>query len=200
MNEEDASACSAKERRHKHWMHHWMRHTAVVPKGFLRYRLLRMLNEKPMSGSEVMSEIEKQTNGQWKPSPGSIYPLLAWLQDQAYIKEAAQQESGTRQYALTEQGKAFLQDEGKTRRELDRRLEHFGPGPGFGPMWFGVDREETKELRKVTKEFFHEVRDLFHELRREYSKDAAEQAMTALEEATKRIHDITNKLQAQSTE
>ena len=197
MNEEDESAGSARERRHKHWMRHWMRHTAVVPKGFLRYRLLKMLSEKPMSGSEIMSEIEKQTNGYWKPSPGSIYPLLSWLQDQGYIKESVQQEPGIRRYALTEQGKGFLEEESKTRKELDRRLEHFGPGPGFGPMWFGFDREDAKELRRVAREFFHEVRDLFHELKREYSKDAAEQAMTALQEATKKIRDITNKLQEQ---
>jgi DNA-binding PadR family transcriptional regulator len=68
-----------------------MRHTAAVPKGFLRYELLRLLNEKPMSGSEIMTEIEKSTNGYWKPSPGSTYPLLAWLQDKGHIKDAPEQ-------------------------------------------------------------------------------------------------------------
>ena len=195
MNNEDESESSeAWERRRKRWMHHWMRHTAVVPKGFLRYRLLKMLSEKPMSGSEIMSEIEKQTNGHWKPSPGSIYPLLSWLQDQGHIKESTQKEPGIRRYALTEQGKTFLEEETKSRNELDRRLEHFGPGPGFGPVWFGFDREDARELRRVAKEFFHEIRDLAHELRRQYSKDAAEQAMSALEEATKKIHDLTSKL------
>jgi DNA-binding PadR family transcriptional regulator len=201
MDEEDESARSAYERGRKHWMRHWMRHTAVVPKGFLRYKLLRMLSDKPMSGSEIMSEIEKQTNGYWKPSPGSIYPLLSWLQDQGHIKEAAQQEPGIRRYELTEQGKKFLEDEGKTREELDRRLEHFGPTSGLiGPMWFGLDRENAKELRRAAKDFGHEMRDLFHELRREYSKEAAEQARNTLEEATKKIQDIANKLQEQRKE
>ena len=197
MTKEDESESSAWERRRKHWMRHWMRHTAVVPKGFLRYRLLKMLSEKPMSGSEIMSEIEKQTSGYWKPSPGSIYPLLSWLQDQSYIKESAQQEPGIRRYDLTDQGKAFLEEESKSRRELDRRLEHFGPGPVFGPVRFGFDSEDLKELRRVAREFLHEVRALSHELRREYSKDAAEEAMSALKEATRRIRDITNKLQEQ---
>ena len=80
------------ERVCRHWMRHWMRHTAMVPKGFLRFQLLKMLLERPMSGSEIMSELESETNGYWKPSPGSIYPLLAWLQDQTYIKEADQKE------------------------------------------------------------------------------------------------------------
>jgi DNA-binding PadR family transcriptional regulator len=201
MDEEDESASSASERRRRHWMRHWMRHTAVVPKGFLRYKLLKMLSDKPMSGSEIMSEIEKQTSGYWKPSPGSIYPLLSWLQDQGHIKEATQQEPGIRRYELTEQGKRFLEDEGKTREELDRRLEHFGPTPGLmGPMWFGFDRENAKELRRAAKDFGHEMRGLFHELRRAYSKEAAEQAKNALEEATKKIQDITTKIQEQRKE
>ncbi|RLI42575.1 hypothetical protein DRO59_03770 [Candidatus Bathyarchaeota archaeon] len=51
---------------------HWIRHTASVPKGFLRYYVLKMLKEKPMSGSEIMREIERETGGRWKPSPGSV--------------------------------------------------------------------------------------------------------------------------------
>ncbi len=85
---------------------HWMKHMAMVPKGFLRYKVLRLLDEKPMSGSEIMVEIERQTEGRWKPSPGSIYPLLSWLQDKGYIKEAAEQEAGIKRYALTDKARA----------------------------------------------------------------------------------------------
>ena len=41
----------------KHMMFHrrnWLRHNAMVPKGFLRYHVLEALNQKPMSGSELM--------------------------------------------------------------------------------------------------------------------------------------------------
>lgn len=165
-----------------HWMKHWMKHTAMVPKGFLRYQLLKILGKKPMSGSEIMSELESETNGDWKPSPGSIYPLLAWLQDKGYIKEAAEQEPGIRRYTLTEQGKTFLDQETKRREELDRRLEHFRTTSGLvGPMWFGFDRENAGELRKIAGEFSRAAHDLFHEIRREHSKEATEQAMRTLE-------------------
>jgi len=172
-----------------HWMKHWMKHTAMVPKGFLRYQLLKMLGEKPMSGSEIMSELEKETNGYWKPSPGSIYPLLAWLQDQGHIKEADQQEPGMRRYTLTEQGKAFLEHEAKSREEINKRLNH------FGPMWYGFDREDARKLGEVARGFSRAARDLFHELRREYSKEALEETKKALERVTKEIQDITRKLQ-----
>ncbi len=56
----------------------WMRHTAMMPKGFIRFRVLESLSEKPTSVSELIGEIEKHTSGFWKPSPGSIYPLLSW--------------------------------------------------------------------------------------------------------------------------
>jgi len=184
----------------------------MVPKGFLRYQVLNLLNEKPMSGSEIMSEIEKQTSGCWKPSPGSIYPLLAWLQDKGYIKEAAEQEPGTKRYTLTEEGKTFLEEQIKTREELRKRFrEHFGIGPGLkrlGPWsweWgaFGFPPafpfsefypEKAKELRRATKDLAIAVWNLRDQLRREYSEKAVEEATKALEEAAKKIEDLTKKM------
>jgi len=197
---------------------HWMRHMAMVPKGFLRYQVLKLLNEKPMSGSELMSEIEKQTDGRWKPSPGSIYPLLAWLQDKGYIKEAAKQEPGTKRYMLTEQGKTSLQEHIKTREEMRKRWERFGPRPigpgvkGFGPwMWewgafgfpppgppgfpgFEFFPEKAKELSRATRDLAIAVWNLRDKLRQEYSEKVAEEAKKALEETAKKIEDITRKM------
>jgi len=168
---------------------------AMVPKGFLRYQVLKLLDEKPMSGSEIMNEIEKQTNGHWKPSPGSIYPLLSWLQDKGYIKESAEQEAGIKRYMLTEQGKTFLQEHVKRREELRKRFEHFGPGPGFmGPMWFEFYPERARELKRATKDLAISLWKLRDALREEYSEKAAEEVKKALEEATKKIEDITKKL------
>jgi len=173
---------------------HWMRHMAMVPKGFLRYQVLKLLDEKPMSGSEIISEIEKQTNGHWKPSPGSVYPLLAWLQDKGYIKEAPDQEVGIKRYTLTEQGKGFLEEHVKRREELRRHFRHFGPGPGFmGPMWFEFYPEKAKELRRATKDLAIAVWKLRDGLREEYSEKAAEEATKVLEEAAKKIEDIAKK-------
>lgn len=168
---------------------------AAVPKGFLRYQVLKLLNEKSMSGSELMNEIEKQTNGFWKPSPGSIYPLLAWLQDKGYVKETPKQEAGTRRYTLTEQGKQFLQEHIKSREELRKRFKHFGPGPGFmGPMWYEFYPEKAKGLRKATRDLAVAVWNLRDSLRSKYSEEIAEEARKALEEAAKKIEEITKKM------
>ncbi|MCR6692088.1 MAG: PadR family transcriptional regulator, partial [archaeon YNP-LCB-003-016] len=103
---------------------HWARHMATVPKGFLRYQVLELLNEKPLSGSEIMSEIEKLTNGCWKPSPGSIYPLLSWLQDDGYIQGVPTEESGMKRYMLTEKGRKLLEEQRKVYAQfrMDRKF------------------------------------------------------------------------------
>lgn len=174
---------------------HWMKHMAMVPKGFLRYKVLRLLDEKPMSGSEIMVEIERQTEGRWKPSPGSIYPLLSWLQDKGYIKEAAEQEAGIKRYALTDQGKSFLQEHIKKRDEIRKRFEHFGPGPGFmGPMWFEFYPERAKELRRATRDLAVAVWSLRDKLRQNYSEEVADEARKALEEAAAKIENIIRKM------
>jgi len=170
---------------------------AMVPKGFLRYQVLKLLNEKPMSGSELMTEIEKQTEGHWKPSPGSVYPLLAWLQDKGYIKEADGQEAGVKRYTLTDQGKAFLQEHIKNREEMRKRFRHFGPpGPGFmGPMWFEFPHEKSRELLMSAKDMAMALRDFNHKLRGKYSEKALREVQQVLEDATKKIEDITKQIQ-----
>ena len=161
----------------------------MVPKGFLRYQLLKKLNQKPMSGSEIMSELENETRGYWRPSPGSIYPLLAWLQDQNLIKEAEPTEPGIRRYALTDSGKSFLESERKSRDEINKHMQN------LGNMWFGLNRENGLAWR-VARDFFRASRDLHHELRREHSKEAVEQAKESLEKVTRQIQEIAKKLQA----
>ncbi len=70
-----------------------------------------------MSGSELMEEISKNTGGNWKPSPGSIYPMLAWLQDNQYIKELPT-ENGLKRYEITQTGKDLLEEETKAREKF----------------------------------------------------------------------------------
>ncbi len=173
---------------------HWMKHMAMVPKGVLRYQVLKLLSEKPMSGSEIMSEIEKKTDGHWIPSPGSIYPLLAWLQEKGYIQEAAEQEAGMKRYALTDQGKAFLDEHVKTYEGLRERFRQFRPGPGFmGPMGFGFYPEEATELRRATRKLALSLWNLNDGLRRKYDEKTTGEAAKVLEEAASKIDAIVKK-------
>jgi DNA-binding PadR family transcriptional regulator len=176
-----------------HPLRRWLRHTASVPKGFLRYHVLRLLKEKPMSGSEIMETIEKRTDERWKPSPGSVYPLLAWLQENGYTEEMPTEESGIKRYRLTDKGETLFKEHVKFKERLEKKLEFLAP-PIISAFWFNADPEKLGEIREPERRF---VRALFN-LRRTLEKKVTEQAIkevgeflnsTAekIEEMTKRI-------------
>lgn len=82
--------------------------TVGVPRGLLRFLVLKMISEKPMSGAEIAEQIEIQTGGRWKPSPGSLYPLLAWMLDKGFTKEAPKCAESFKRYMFTAKGSKFL--------------------------------------------------------------------------------------------
>lgn len=47
--------------------------------------VLRLLSSSPMNGVELMDAIEKMTQGWWRPSPGSIYPVLEHLEEDKLV-------------------------------------------------------------------------------------------------------------------
>ena len=74
--------------------------------GDLRLVVLNLIGEKPRHGYEIIKAIEDSVGGAYSPSPGVIYPTLAMLEDQGYVTVAA--EGGKKLYAITDDGKAFL--------------------------------------------------------------------------------------------
>lgn len=60
--------------------------------GGLRFYVLYLLSVRPMNGSEVIDEIESRSLGAWRPSPGSIYPILGRLETEKLI---SRNEDGT---------------------------------------------------------------------------------------------------------
>jgi len=172
---------------------HWMRHTASVPKGFLRYYVLKLLNEKPMYGSEIMEQIEKETGERWKPSPGSIYPLLAWLQDNGYIEEMLKQESGIKRYRLMEQGKAFLEEQTKLKEKLDKKMEFFVP-PFFGGFWMGAHREAMFKLREPARRFFESLIGLTVAVEENPSEQTLKEVSQILNGIAEKIEETSRKI------
>ena len=49
--------------------------------------ILSMLAGSPRNGVEIMREIESATQGWWKPSPGSVYPVLEQLTKEGLIRK-----------------------------------------------------------------------------------------------------------------
>ena len=73
-------------------------------RGGIRRAVLSALREGPAHGYEVMGRLERRTGGMWRPSPGSIYPMLQMLEDEGLVR--ASEAGGTRTYTLTEAGEA----------------------------------------------------------------------------------------------
>ena len=179
---------------HPHHFGPWMRHMASVPKGFLKYSVLKLLDEKPLSGSEIMNEIETKTDGRWKPSPGSIYPLLAWLQEKGYTKEISNQEPGMKRYTLTDEGKAFLKEHLKKRIEIRERFDAFRPLFHRFP-WFNSYPEKAQELLEEGKSFMKASWKLLDNLREKYTEEAVTQAKEVFKQATEKLNEISKKLE-----
>jgi DNA-binding PadR family transcriptional regulator len=55
-----------------------------------------------MSGSEITEQIQDYTD--WKPSPGSVYPLLSFLQDEGLIMPYEDKDSSLKRFTLTDAG------------------------------------------------------------------------------------------------
>ena len=176
-----------------------MRHTAIVPKGFLRYQVLELLSEKTLSGSEIMNEIETRTDGRWRPSPGSIYPLLSWLQDNDYVKELSAEESGMKRYALTDKGKALLEEQKKIKMKFKEEAK-FMPPPFLGALWFHISPEKTFELRKSMRRVVGAFFELGSNLEEHFSEQAIEEVQKVLDESAEKLENINKKLRGSKDE
>lgn len=78
-----------KRKELRNWKHFY-RHNWKVSfgqKGWLRPAVLGVLEKEPSNGIEIINKISELSHGWWKPSPGSIYPLLQNLSEEKIIKK-----------------------------------------------------------------------------------------------------------------
>jgi DNA-binding PadR family transcriptional regulator len=79
-----------------------------VPRGLLRHISFQFLIEGPMSGSEIVDRIEECTD--WRPSPGSIYPLLSHMQEMGFIRVHENEDPTLKRFELTEEGRSHVEE------------------------------------------------------------------------------------------
>jgi DNA-binding PadR family transcriptional regulator len=195
MNERDEEFDEIRRlRAERHHFHQrkWLRQNAMVPKGFIRYHVLQALSEQPMSGSELMDSIEKHTGGNWKPSPGSIYPLLSYLQDNAYIKELPI-ENGLKRYEITQSGRELLQEQIKMREKF---MQEGGPfaSPFFDRFFGNAPKEKTGMIRHSMKRLMVATLKIGKDLRENYSEKEMDDALKVLDEAAVKLEEIHKKI------
>ena len=92
-------------------------------RGDVRLALLRLLAEEPRNGYQLMQAIEERSGGRWRPSPGSVYPTLAQLEDQGFVRST--DSDGGRTFETTDTGRKHFADHDQD------------------PPWLGDDEPDT---------------------------------------------------------
>jgi len=107
----------------------------------LRMWILSMLNASPKTGAQIMDSIEEMSQGWWRPSPGSIYPLLAELEKEGYIKKL---DDG--KYELTQKSKDELEWPpwmGQRQQKVEDMLNEMN---GYTSYFEDLSRSDRKKL------------------------------------------------------
>lgn len=74
--------------------------------GFLKLSILKIVSLGPTHGYALMKEIERLTEEDWRPSPGSIYPALQDLMRDELI--TSRKEGRRKVYEITPKGEMAL--------------------------------------------------------------------------------------------
>ena len=166
--------------------------TVGVPRGLLRFLVLKMIRDKPMSGAEIAEQIETQTGGRWKPSPGSIYPLLAWMLEKGFTKESKKGTEGLKRYTFTAKGSEFLTRQITLGQDFLYKMEFLLP-----MLIGGLQLEANKEKLRGTVEparqlvnDFMTIRDNLNVL----SQEDIDEIAQALKSCSQTLENITQRI------
>lgn len=124
----------------------------VFRHGRLRLYLLKLLDEAPRHGYEVIRLLQDRFMGVYAPSPGTIYPRLARLEEDGLVTH--EEIDGKKVYSITDKG----------REEIRGRLGELAD----------LEDELTESLRDVAREISEDVRDTVRSIREELASAARE--------------------------
>jgi hypothetical protein len=99
-----------------------------------------------------------------------------------------------KRYILTDEGKAFLAEHVKRRKEIRERFGAFRP-PFHRFPWFNSYPEKAQELLEAGKSFMKASWSLLDSLREKYTEEAATQAKEVFKQATEKLNEIAKKLE-----
>jgi len=124
----------------------------VFRHGRLRLYLLKLLDEAPRHGYEVIRLLQDRFMGVYAPSPGTIYPRLARLEEEGLVTH--DEADGRKVYRITDKG----------REELRARLDDLTE----------LEEEITASVRDIAREVTEDVRETVRTLREEVTWAARE--------------------------
>jgi len=96
----------------------------MFERGDLKFVILGLIADRPMHGYEVMKALEKESQGTYRASPGSVYPTLQMLEDEGYL-ESEQANGNKRVYSITDEGRAYLEQNQDAVDDVFERVSSF---------------------------------------------------------------------------
>jgi DNA-binding PadR family transcriptional regulator len=147
----------------------------VFRHGSLRLYLLRLLDEEPRHGYEVIRLLRDRFMGVYSPSPGTIYPRLARLEEEGLVTH--DEVDGRKVYRITEAGREELRSRSDELDELEEELS---------ASVSDIVREVREDVRQTVRSLREELTWAARESRRmgrDAAADAREQAKQARDEA-----------------
>jgi DNA-binding PadR family transcriptional regulator len=147
----------------------------VFRHGSLRLYLLRLLDEEPRHGYEVIRLLRDRFMGVYSPSPGTIYPRLARLEEEGLVTH--DEVDGRKVYRITEAGREELRSRSDELDELEEELS---------ASVSDIVREVREDVRQTVRSLREELTWAARESRRmgrEMAADVREQARQARDEA-----------------
>ncbi|KAA0003793.1 MAG: PadR family transcriptional regulator [Thermoplasmata archaeon] len=111
----------------------------------LKYFMMKTLSEGKATGYKIIKKCEDILG--YKPSTGSIYPLLKGMEREKIIK-GERKGRGT-VYSITDKGKKMLREVEKIKKDFYQKLQHYAASMAeiFG----------DKELKKFSEQDMHVI-------------------------------------------
>ncbi len=144
--------------------------------GELRLLLLKLIEEQPRHGYDLIREIEERSGGAYAPSPGVIYPTLTMLDDMGLVEAKA--EGARKAFAITDAGSAELTEKAAEVEALFQRLAELGEQrarTSGGPIRRAMGNlravlQERLGGSEVDPETLHAVADILDEAARKIER------------------------------
>src|ERR1051326_8747706 len=162
----------------------------VSRQGGPRLYLLRLLDEEPRHGYEVIRLLRDRFMGVYSPSPGTIYPRLARLEEEGLVTH--DELDGRKVYRITEAGREELRSRSDELDELEEELS---------ASVSDIVREVREDVRQTVRSLREELTWAARESRRmgrEMASDVREPARQARDDAREQVRQAKEQAKEQS--
>lgn len=141
--------------------------TRLFGRGQLKAAVLAAVAlSEPANGYAVMAALADTVGGDWRPSPGAIYPALLGLEDAGLIV-GVDDTTGSRIYRLTDAGRAHQPDGHRALADAAHRARTAEPAPTLGPLLDTFLRRLPARSVRLTADQHDHVADALDRAHRE---------------------------------